>query len=203
MTSTKVRGKSDSLPNDAQRCTWAKSPLMTQYHDLEWGVPINDDQMLFEFLILEGAQAGLSWETVLKKRQTYREVFDNFDAARVARYQSKKIEKLMEEAGIIRNRLKINAAVENAQAFLAVQDEFGSFNDYIWQFVNGKPRLNRWKSMSDVPASAPESDAMSRDLKKRKFKFVGTTICYAFMQATGMVNDHIISCFRHSSVLKD
>ena len=170
---------------------------MTEYHDLEWGVPVHDDRTLFEFLILEGAQAGLSWETVLKKRDTYRRVFDNFDAASVARYQEKKIAKLLSEPGIIRNRLKILATIENARAFLDVQREFDSFEEYIWRFVGGRPLVNSWKSATHVPAKTDESEAMSRDLKKRNFKFVGSTICYAFMQATGMVNDHLVTCFRH------
>ncbi|PWU02793.1 MAG: DNA-3-methyladenine glycosylase I [Candidatus Melainabacteria bacterium] len=184
------------------RCTWAKSPIMIEYHDLEWGAPVHDDQTLFEFLILEGAQAGLSWETVLKKRDTYRQVFDNFEAEKIARYQEKKIAKLLAEPGIIRNRLKILAAIENARAFLKVQSEFGNFNEYIWNFVGGRPLVNVWKSTSDVPAKTAESDAMSRDLKKQNFKFVGSTICYAFMQATGMVNDHLVTCFRHEQLRK-
>lgn len=173
---------------------------MIAYHDLEWGVPVEDDRTFFEFLILEGAQAGLSWETVLNKRQRYRELFDNFDPAIVARYRPSKVSALMQEAGIIRNRLKITSAIENAKAFLTVQNEFGSFSDYAWTFVGDRPILNRWKSVGDVPAKTKESDALSKDLKKRQFKFVGSTICYAFMQATGMVNDHLTSCYRHAEL---
>jgi DNA-3-methyladenine glycosylase I len=169
-------------------------------HDAEWGVPLHDDRRLFEFLILEGAQAGLSWETILKKRESYRKAFDDFDAERIARYTAKKVEKLMADSGIIRNRLKIDSAVSNAKAFLEVQREAGSFDRYIWSFVDGKPRVNKWRGLGDVPATTPESDAMSKDLKKRGFRFVGSTICYAFMQATGMVNDHAVSCFRYREV---
>lgn len=195
--STKIRSSSARLK---ERCHWAKSPLMIAYHDLEWGVPVEDDRTFFEFLILEGAQAGLSWETVLNKRQRYRELFDNFDPAIVARYRPSKVNALMQEAGIIRNQLKIASAIENAKAFLKVQNEFGSFSDYVWTFVGDRPMLNRWKSMGDVPAKTKESDALSKDLKKRQFKFVGSTICYAFMQATGMVNDHLTSCYRHAEL---
>lgn len=170
---------------------------MTAYHDEEWGVPIHDDRLLFEFLILEGAQAGLSWSTILRKRTAYRAAFNRFDARKIARYDEPKIAQLLENAGIVRNRLKIRAAVRNAQAFLAVQKEFGSFDQYIWQFTSGRPIQNPWKRMQDVPAWTAESDAMSKDLIKRGFTFVGSTICYAFMQATGMVNDHIVACFRH------
>lgn len=182
------------------RCGWARSEPNISYHDTEWGVPLHDDRGLFEFLILEGAQAGLSWETILKKRENYREAFDNFDAAKVARYNAKKVERLMANAGIVRNRLKIDSAVSNARAFLDVQKELGSFDDYIWSFVGGKPRVNKIRGMGDVAVSTPESDAMSKDLKKRGFRFVGTTICYAFMQATGMVNDHAMACFRYRQV---
>ncbi len=185
-----------SLP----RCAWARSPLMTQYHDEEWGTPTYDDQTLFEFLILEGAQAGLSWETVLKKRAAYRAAFDQFDASRIAAYGEEKIAELLNNANIIRNRLKIAAAIQNAKATLAIRDEFGSFAAYIWQFVGGQPKENAWHTLTEIPAQTPESDAMSRALKKRGFTFVGSTICYAFMQATGMVNDHTIDCFRHSQV---
>jgi DNA-3-methyladenine glycosylase I len=174
--------------------------LSIPYHDAEWGVPLHDDRRLFEFLILEGAQAGLSWETILKKRESYRKAFDDFDAERIARYTAKKVEKLMADPGIIRNRLKIDSAVSNAKAFLEVQREAGSFDRYIWSFVDGKPRVNKWRGLGDVPATTPESDAMSKDLKKRGFRFVGSTICYAFMQATGMVNDHAVSCFRYREV---
>jgi len=179
-----------------QRCPWAKTDLMVRYHDDEWGVPVHDDRTLFEFLILEGAQAGLSWDTILRKRENYRAAFDNFDAAKIARYGARRIRQLLADPGIVRNRLKIAAAIGNARAFLAVQKEFASFDPYIWQFVGGKPRRNRWRSLGQVPARTLESDAMSHDLIQRGFKFVGSTICYAFMQATGMVNDHVTGCFR-------
>ena len=184
----------------ARRCFWAKSDILIEYHDKEWGVPLHDDRALFEFLVLEGAQAGLSWETVLKKRAAYRRAFDGFDAAKIARYDARKITKLLADPGIIRNRLKIAAAVTNARAFLAVQKEFGSFDRFIWQFVDGKPRRNRFRALKDIPASTPESDAMSRELKRRGFTFVGSTICYAHMQATGMVNDHLVGCFRRDQI---
>ena len=182
------------------RCSWARNELAIRYHDDEWGVPLHDDRLLFEFLILEGAQAGLSWDTILQKRENYRKAFNHFDAKRVAGYDQRKVDELMGNAGIVRNRLKIASAVENAKAFLRVQKEFGSFDDYIWQFVGGKPKVNRWKMGKPVPASTAESDAMSKDLKKRGFNFVGSTICYAFMQATGMVNDHAVECFRYAAV---
>ena len=186
-----------------RRCEWGTvSQLYIDYHDNEWGVPIHDDRTLFEFLILEGAQAGLSWETVLKKRENYRKAFNNFDPVKVSRYGDKKIEALMGNKGIIRNRLKIASAVNNAKRFLEVQKEFGTFDAYIWQFVNGKPITNRFKSMQEIPATTKESDAMSKDLKKRGFKFVGPTICYAHMQATGMVNDHVVGCFRYKEIKK-
>ena len=186
-----------------RRCEWGTvSQLYIDYHDNEWGVPIHDDRTLFEFLILEGAQAGLSWETVLKKRENYRKAFNNFDPVKVSRYGDKKIEALMGNKGIIRNRLKIASAVNNAKRFLEVQKEFGTFDAYIWQFVNGKPITNRFKSMQEIPATTKESDAMSKDLKKRGFKFVGPTICYAHMQATGMVNDHVVDCFRYKEIKK-
>ena len=182
------------------RCAWAGSdPLYIAYHDEEWGVPLHDDQRLFEMLILEGAQAGLSWITILRKREAYRKAFDGFDARDIARYGAARIERLMNDEGIVRNRLKIEGAVKNAKAFLEVQREFGSFDRYIWQFVGGRPKQNSRRSLQEVPASTPQSDAMSRDLKKRGFTFVGSTICYAFMQATGMVNDHVVQCFRHRS----
>jgi DNA-3-methyladenine glycosylase I len=184
----------------SHRCEWAASDLMARYHDTEWGVPVHNDRRLFEFLILEGAQAGLSWETVLKKRTAYRKAFDNFNARKIARYTPGKAKKLLANAGIIRNRLKIKAATQNARAFLAVQKEFGSFNRYIWQFVSGKPIRNGWRSLKQLPARTAESDAMGKDLKKRGFTFVGSTICYAFMQAVGMVNDHVVSCGRHREV---
>ncbi len=183
------------------RCAWAGSDaLYMQYHDTEWGVPVHDDRGLFEFLILEGAQAGLSWITVLRKRENYRAAFDNFDAARIAAYDTDKIASLLLNSGIVRNRLKVQSTVSNAQQYLRVQDEFGSFDRFIWQFVDGQPRQNTWRSMIDVPASSPQSDAMSRELKRRGFNFVGTTICYALMQATGMVNDHTVDCFRHEEL---
>jgi DNA-3-methyladenine glycosylase I len=175
------------------RCRWAANPLMIEYHDREWGVPVHDDGVLFEFLILEGAQAGLSWETILNKRENYRRSFDRFDARKIARYDARKTKSLLRDAGIVRNRLKITSTISNAKAFLAVQKEFGSFDKYIWQFVGGKPKVNDWKSPK-IPATSPESDAMSKDLKKRGFRFVGSTICDAFMQATGMVNDHAADC---------
>lgn len=180
-----------------QRCTWANDELSIAYHDAEWGVPLHDDRALFELLILEGAQAGLSWITILKKRPAYREAFNRFDPHQVARYDEAKIAALLENEGIVRNRLKVRGAVRNAQAFLATQKEFGSFDAYVWRFVAGKPRRNCWRQMAEVPARTEESDAMSKDLAKRGFTFVGSTICYAFMQATGMVNDHLVSCFRH------
>jgi DNA-3-methyladenine glycosylase I len=194
------------MPNPANsqliksRCAWASDELMIGYHDTEWGVPLHDDRALFEFLILEGAQAGLSWSTILRKRPNYRAAFDRFNARKVARYEAPKIEALMADPGIVRNRLKVESAVRNAKAFLAVQKEFGSFDAYIWQFTNGGTLVNRWKKMEDLPATSAQSDAMSKDLLKRGFKFAGSTICYAFMQATGMVNDHLVSCFRHDEV---
>jgi DNA-3-methyladenine glycosylase I len=174
--------------------------LYIAYHDSEWGVPNHDDRHLFEMLLLEGAQAGLSWSTILNKRQNYREAFDNFDAEKVARYDARRKAKLLGNAGIVRNRLKIDAAVQNAKAFLKVRDEFGTFDRYIWQFVGGAPKLNRFKLMKDVPARTAESDVMSNDLLRRGFKFVGSTICYAYMQAVGMVNDHLVSCYRHAEL---
>ncbi len=182
------------------RCPWASDDLSIRYHDEEWGAPVHDDATFFEFLILEGAQAGLSWDTILKKRENYRAAFDNFDPKKIARYDRRKVQTLMNNAGIIRNRLKIASAVQNAKAFLKVQDDFGSFDAYIWQFTGGSPRVNSWCSSKQVPASTAESDAMSKDLKKRGFSFVGTTICYAFMQAVGMVNDHLTICFRYSQL---
>jgi len=182
------------------RCHWATSELNIPYHDEEWGVPLHEDRELFELLILEGAQAGLSWDTVLKKRARYREVFDGFDAEKVARYDKKKVRELLKDAGIIRNRLKIAATISNAQAFLKVQAEFGSFDTYIWQFVGGKAKQNAWKTHNRLPAKTAESDAMSKELQKRGFRFVGSTICYAFMQATGMVNDHLVRCFRYAEL---
>ncbi len=188
---------------DIQRCGWSASdPLYILYHDEEWGVPVHNDRKLFEFLILEGAQAGLSWITILKKRKNYRKAFDNFNPVKIAAYDEPKIKDLLEDSGIIRNRLKIRAAVQNAESFIKVAGEFGSFDKYIWQFTGSKPILNHWKKLSDIPAKTTESDLMSKDLKRRGFKFVGSTICYAFMQATGMVNDHITGCFRHKELLR-
>jgi DNA-3-methyladenine glycosylase I len=178
------------------RCAWANNELAIRYHDEEWGVPVHDDQTLFEFLILEGAQAGLSWNTILQKRDHYREVFDRFDPERVARYDRRKVQQLLRDPGIIRNKLKIASSIANAKAFLLVQKEFGDFDRYIWQFVSGKPLVNSPESMKQVPARTAESDAMSKDLKRRGFNFVGSTICYAFMQAVGLVNDHVADCFR-------
>ena len=182
------------------RCDWARNGLSISYHDREWGVPLHDDRALFEFLILEGAQAGLSWDTILKKRDNYRAAFDGFDPHKIARYNRRKVLALMRDEGIVRNRLKTLSAVQNAKAFLAVQKEFGSFDRYIWQFVGGKPIVNARKSMKQVPSRTAESDSMSKDLKKRGFNFVGSTICHAFMQATGMVNDHAVECFRYRQV---
>jgi DNA-3-methyladenine glycosylase I len=186
----------DSKP----RCSWAATPVMIAYHDSEWGVPQHDDRVLFEFLILEGAQAGLSWSTILAKREAYRRAFSNFNPKSIARYDAPKLKQLMANAGIVRNRLKISAAVQNARAFLAVQKEFGSFDAYIWQFVGGKPIVNALSSPSQIQARTEESDKMSRDLLKRGFKFVGPTICYAFMQAVGMVNDHLVTCYRYKEI---
>ena len=184
------------------RCEWAGTdPIYIAYHDTEWGVPLHEDHKLFEFLILDGAQAGLSWITILKKRQNYRQAFDQFNPQKIARYDSRKINQLLSNPGIIRNRLKIEAAVLNARAFLKIQKEFGTFDDYIWQFVGGRTRKNCWKTISEIPAYSDESKAMSNDLKKRGFKFVGPTICYSFMQAAGMVNDHTLGCFRYNEVL--
>jgi DNA-3-methyladenine glycosylase I len=184
-----------------KKCSWAlSSPLEERYHDLEWGVPVHDDRLLFEFLILEGAQAGLSWVTILKKREEYRKAFDNFKAGIIARYDNNKINSLLVNPGIVRNKLKINAAVINAVAFLDVQESFGSFNAYIWRFVDGRPLNNAWNTHADIPVSTRISELMSKDLKKRGFKFVGGTICYAFMQATGMVNDHTVDCYRHAEI---
>lgn len=182
---------------ELERCGWARGDAYIAYHDTEWGVPVHDDRTWFEFLVLEGAQAGLSWSTILNKRERYREVFDRFDSALVARYDAKKIAALLSDPGIVRNRLKVESAVTNASAFLDVQQEFGSFDAYIWAFAGGVPKQNCRLTLAEVPASTPESDALSRDLKKRGFRFVGTTICYAFMQATGLVNDHLAGCFRH------
>lgn len=189
------------MKKNKTRCGWSGTdPLYTLYHDREWGVPVRNDRKLFEMLILEGAQAGLSWITILRKRGGYRKAFDDFDARKIAAYDARKVRKLLKNNGIVRNKLKIRATVTNARAFLRVQQEFGSFNTYLWRFVGGKPKQNRWKTLQDIPPRTAESDAMSKDLKKRGFTFVGSTICYAFMQATGMVNDHVVGCFRHQEV---
>jgi DNA-3-methyladenine glycosylase I len=187
---------------EPQRCAWARNELAIRYHDEEWGVPVHDDRRLFEFLVLEGAQAGLSWDTILKKRENYRSAFDEFDAARIARYQQRKIARLLADPGIVRNRLKIASTIQNARAFLKIQKETGSFDCYIWQYVDGRPRINVWKSLRQVPARTAQSDTMSKDLQKRGFNFVGSTICYAFMQAVGMVNDHMVDCFRYKTMMK-
>ena len=184
----------------AQRCPWATNPLAVQYHDNEWGVPVHDDRRLFEFLILEGAQAGLSWNTILHKRENFRAVFANFDPVVVSRFDGRRVRGLLANPGIVRNRLKIRAAIGNARRFLAAQEEFGSFDAFIWQFVGGQPRRNGWWSAEQIPSRTQESDLMSKDLAQRGFKFVGSTICYAFMQAVGMVNDHLVGCFRHAQI---
>ncbi|MFO7447350.1 MAG: DNA-3-methyladenine glycosylase I [Ignavibacteriaceae bacterium] len=187
--------------NIITRCSWSgNDPLYVKYHDEEWGVPVHDDKKLFEMLILEGMQAGLSWITILRKRKNFRKAFDNFNVKKIAKYDQAKIDQLLLNEGIIRNRLKINAAIENARLFIKIQNEFGSFDNYIWQFVNGKPIKNKWNSLKEVPPRTTESDIMSKDLKKRGFRFAGSTICYAFMQATGMVNDHVKDCFRYKKV---
>jgi len=185
------------LQKEPLRCAWPGNPLAVVYHDTEWGVPVHDDRLLFEFIVLEGAQAGLSWDTILRKRENYRKAFDNFNPEIVAKYDDKKLAELLSDPGIIRNRLKIASTITNAQAFLKVAEEFGSFDKYIWQFVDYKPIVNRWKSHKEIPAVTPEAEAMAKDLKKRGFKFMGPTICYAHMQATGMVNDHTTDCFRY------
>jgi DNA-3-methyladenine glycosylase I len=201
---TCVKNQSRYKQSRKKRCHWAadetKDPLMVEYHDSEWGVPVHDDRLLFEFLVLEGAQAGLSWSTILKKRENYRKAFDGFDAQKISRYDSRKVRQLLANAGIVRNRLKISATIGNAKAFSAVREEFGSFDRYIWGFVGGRPKINRWAGSRKLPASTADSDAMSKDLKRRDFRFVGSTICYAFMQATGMVNDHARDCFRYTSI---
>lgn len=183
------------------RCGWPKEDLlMIAYHDTEWGVPLHEDQKLFEFMVLDAFQAGLSWQTILRKRENFRKAFAQFDARKVSRFKEDHVQKLMQNEGIIRNQLKIRATIQNASAFLKVQEEFKTFDQYIWQFVSHRPKINQWKSVREIPPNSPESDAMSKDLKKRGFKFVGTTICYAFMQASGMINDHEVRCFRHSEV---
>jgi len=187
------------MTTNRTRCGWAKDEPAIQYHDEEWGVPVHDDRLWFEFLILEGAQAGLSWDAILRKRENYRKAFDGFDPERVARFDAARIEALLADPGIVRNRLKVASAVRNAGAFLKVQQEFGTFDAYIWRFVDGRPIRNAWKTLKEIPASTPVSDAMSKDLKKRGFNFVGSTICYAMMQATGLVDDHLVDCFRRAS----
>jgi len=187
---------------ERRRCAWPSSEISIAYHDREWGVPLKEDRKLFEFLVLDAAQAGLSWEIILRKREGFRAAFDNFDPEKVARYDAKKVQELLADARIIRNRLKIESAIGNARAFLAIQKECGSFARYIWQFVGGKPKINARRSLKDIPATSAESDAMSRALKKRGFRFVGSTICYAFMQAAGMVNDHAVDCFRHAELAR-
>ncbi len=182
------------------RCGWARNELAIRYHDEEWGVPVHDDRRWFEFITLEGAQAGLSWDTILRKREAYRSAFKGFEAARVAKFGDRDVARLLADAGIVRNRLKINSAIGNAKAFLAVQKEFGSFDEYIWRFVDGRPRINKWRALKQVPARTDQSDAMSKELIGRGFKFVGSTICYAMMQATGMVNDHLVDCERYKMV---
>jgi len=199
-----MSAKNSQAPVDArQRCFWATTPQMIAYHDAEWGVPQHDDRVLFEFLILEGAQAGLSWSTILAKREAYRRAFSNFNPKTIARYDAPKLKQLMANEGIVRNRLKISATIQNARAFLAVQKEFGSFDAYIWQFVGGAPIVNSIQGLSQLQARTEESDKMSRDLLKRGFKFVGPTICYAFMQAVGMVNDHLVGCYRYKEIAGD
>ena len=188
------------VPPTVARCAWPKSELDIAYHDAEWGVPVHDDRVLFEFLTLEGAQAGLSWSTILKKRERYQRVFAEFDPVRVARFTAARIDRIVADPGIVRHRGKIESTVSNAKAFLRVQKEFGSFDAYLWRFVDGSPRVNRWRTLREIPASTAESDALSRDLKARGFRFVGSTICYAFMQAVGMVNDHLIDCYRYREV---
>jgi len=184
----------------SERCPWAKTEPSIAYHDIEWGVPVHDDRLLFEFLVLEGAQAGLSWETILKKRENYRAAFQDFDIRSVASFSAKRVETLLGNPGIVRNRLKIVSAIENARAVLAVQHDFGSLDAYLWSFVGGRPRTNRWRSAAQVPTRTPETETMSRSLRTRGFRFVGPTICYAFLQAVGMVNDHLVSCFRHAEI---
>jgi len=195
-----MKTKSKLSPDDIVRCSWARNDLSIRYHDCEWGVPQHDDRVLFEFLVLEGAQAGLSWDTILRKRDNYRTAIDNFDPRKISKYDQRKLHSLTLDEEIVRNRLKILSAVKNAKAFLQVQQEFGSFDRYVWQFVEGKPRLNKIRKLDQILARTEQSDTMSKDLKKRGFTFVGSTICYAFMQAVGMVNDHLVSCFRYGEV---
>jgi DNA-3-methyladenine glycosylase I len=198
MPAARVEVTMNTSNKNVRRCAWPSNELSILYHDREWGVPQHDDRVLFEFLILEGAQAGLSWDTILQKRENYRAAFDGFDASKIAHYDRRKAQRLLRNEGIVRNRLKVASAIQNAKAFLAVEKEFGSFDTYIWQFVGGKPLVNKRRLGRKIPARTAQSDAMSKDLKKRGFNFVGSTICYAFMQATGMVNDHAVECFRYS-----
>jgi len=195
-----ILGAPGRQPTELFRCPWAKGDEYIQYHDNEWGVPVHDDRLLFEILILEGAQAGLRWVTILKKRDNYRKAFDQFDPGRVSRYGKKKLNSLLGNAGIVRNRLKIESAISKANAFFTVKHEYGTFDDFIWSFVDGQPVQNSWKSLKDVPAQTAESDSMSKEMKRRGFKFVGSTICYAFMQAVGMVNDHFVNCYRYKQL---
>ena len=188
---------------EIKRCDWTSTnPLMIKYHDEEWGVPLHNDRKLFEFIILDAFQAGLSWNTIINKRKNFRKAFDNFDPVKISKYDAKKINELLNDAGIIRNKMKVNATIQNAKAFLLLKKEFGSFDKYIWQFTGGKTIVNKWKTLKELPAKTKESDAMSKDLKERGFNFVGSTICYAFMQATGMINDHLVTCFRYKEVKK-
>ena len=190
------------MPSAMTRCAWAATPASVAYHDREWGVPVYDDRLLFEFLVLEGAQAGLSWETILRKREAYRKAFVEFDPRRVARFTPARIERVLQDPSIVRNRLKVESTISNARAFLGVQKECGTFASYVWQFVGGRPKINRWQSLREVPPRTLESDELSNDLRRRGFRFVGSTICYAFMQAVGMVNDHTVDCFRHDVVTR-
>jgi DNA-3-methyladenine glycosylase I len=201
MTTPGLRPAEPGASADIRRCTWARAELDLAYHDTEWGVPVHDDRILFEFLTLEGAQAGLSWSTILKKRPNYRRVFAQFDPAAVAHFTPAHIRRILADPGVVRHRGKIESTVSNANAVLQIQQEFGSFDRYVWQFVGGAPRVNRWRALSEIPSSTPESDELSRDLKRRGFRFVGTTICYAFMQAVGMVNDHVTDCFRYRELI--
>jgi DNA-3-methyladenine glycosylase I len=190
----------DFVPDDRPRCDWAQGPWNVPYHDREWGVPVHDDRTHFEFLVLEGAQAGLSWLTILKKREGYRRLFADFDAEKVAKFTPKRVEKILLDPGIIRNRAKVEATVRNARAYLAVQEEFGSFDRYMWEFVGRRPKVNKWRRSAQLPASTPISDALSTDLRKRDFRFVGPTVCYAHLQAAGLVNDHLVNCFRYKEL---
>jgi DNA-3-methyladenine glycosylase I len=195
-----MKNRPPTAAHEVRRCAWARGALALAYHDEEWGVPLHDDRRLFEFLVLEGAQAGLSWDTILGKRENYRNAFARFDPQAVARFDERAVERLLADPGIVRNRLKILSAIRNAEMFLRVREEFGSFDAYLWRFVDGRPRRNAWRSASQVPARSPESDALSKELKRRGFTFVGSTICYAFMQAVGMVNDHLVDCFRYREI---